>query len=168
MNHGAEIERIAAEYSRRNAAILDDLADANARTAARSRELAARSADRLSALVRDLEAVEARTAAAATAPDTPAHPAAAPTPPPRHPGDPHPAPPDAPGRHRAPEDDPVTIPIPIQRSEETEEERRVREAREHRAAIARSIAARRAANVVTPVDQDDEETEYYRRTSWLI
>lgn len=42
-------------------------------------------------------------------------------------------------------------------------------AREHREAIARSVAARRAADVVTATDEDDdEEAAYYRRKSWLV
>ncbi|MFD0365882.1 hypothetical protein ACFQZZ_30965 [Nocardia sp. GCM10030253] len=50
-----------------------------------------------------------------------------------------------------------------------EEERLEAEAREQREAIARSIAARKANDVVTPVDEDDDpEGEYYRRKSWLI
>ncbi|WP_040792074.1 hypothetical protein [Nocardia paucivorans] len=43
------------------------------------------------------------------------------------------------------------------------------EIREQREAMARSAAARRANNVVTPIDDDgDEEAEYYRRSSWLV
>ncbi|WP_028479302.1 hypothetical protein [Nocardia sp. CNY236] len=37
-----------------------------------------------------------------------------------------------------------------------------------RAAIARSVAARKATDLVTPVDEQDEETEFYQRKSWLI
>ncbi|WP_063039073.1 hypothetical protein [Nocardia pseudovaccinii] len=50
-----------------------------------------------------------------------------------------------------------------------EQERLAAEAREQREAIARSIAARKAHDVVTPIDEDDDpESEYYRRKSWLI
>ncbi|MEV6337485.1 hypothetical protein AB0M12_22530 [Nocardia vinacea] len=50
-----------------------------------------------------------------------------------------------------------------------EQERLAAEAREQRDAIARSIAARRANDVVTPIDEDDDpESEYYRRKSWLV
>lgn len=43
------------------------------------------------------------------------------------------------------------------------------ETREQREAIARSAAARRVNDVVTPIDDDgDEEAEYYRRSSWLV
>ncbi|MET8775638.1 hypothetical protein ABZV58_11500 [Nocardia sp. NPDC004654] len=50
-----------------------------------------------------------------------------------------------------------------------EQERLAAEAREQREAIARSIAARKAKDVVTPIDEDDDpESEYYRRKSWLI
>ncbi|WP_431953642.1 hypothetical protein [Nocardia lijiangensis] len=50
-----------------------------------------------------------------------------------------------------------------------EQERLAAEAREQREAIARSIAARRSKDVVTPIDEDDDpESEYYRRKSWLI
>ncbi len=50
-----------------------------------------------------------------------------------------------------------------------EQERVVAEAREQREAIARSIAARKANGVVTPIDEDDDpESEYYRRKSWLV
>lgn len=41
--------------------------------------------------------------------------------------------------------------------------------REQREAVARSVAARRAADVVTATDEDDdEEAAYYRRKSWLV
>jgi predicted RNA-binding Zn ribbon-like protein len=54
-------------------------------------------------------------------------------------------------------------------AEVEEKERLEAEAREQREAIARSIAARKAHGVVTPVDEDDDpEGEYYRRKSWLI
>ncbi|MGW4736725.1 hypothetical protein [Nocardia xishanensis] len=50
-----------------------------------------------------------------------------------------------------------------------EQERLAAEAREQREAIARSIAARKSKGVVTPIDEDDDpESEYYRRKSWLI
>ncbi|MFI6363355.1 hypothetical protein ACIBG0_11470 [Nocardia sp. NPDC050630] len=50
-----------------------------------------------------------------------------------------------------------------------ERERQETEAREQREAIARSIAARKAHDIVTPIDEDDDpESEYYRRKSWLI
>ncbi|MEV6140238.1 hypothetical protein AB0L63_30200 [Nocardia sp. NPDC051990] len=50
-----------------------------------------------------------------------------------------------------------------------ERERLAAEAREQREAIARSIAARKAHDVVAPIDDEgDEESEYYRRKSWLI
>ncbi|WP_280252369.1 hypothetical protein [Nocardia abscessus] len=42
------------------------------------------------------------------------------------------------------------------------------EAREQREAIARSMAARRANQTVTPVDDEDEEAKFYQRKSWLI
>lgn len=43
------------------------------------------------------------------------------------------------------------------------------EARKQHEAISRSAAARRANDVVTPIDDDgDEEAEYYRRSSWLV
>ncbi|MEV4236833.1 hypothetical protein AB0J47_16835 [Nocardia sp. NPDC049737] len=52
---------------------------------------------------------------------------------------------------------------------QTERERLEADAREQREAIARSIAARKAHDVVTPIDEEgDEESEYYRRQSWLI
>ncbi|WP_406236467.1 hypothetical protein [Nocardia sp. NBC_01009] len=55
------------------------------------------------------------------------------------------------------------------RAEAEEKERLEAEAREQREAIARSIAARKAHELVTPVDEDDDpEGEYYRRKSWLI
>ncbi|MEV5837389.1 hypothetical protein [Nocardia sp. NPDC052112] len=50
-----------------------------------------------------------------------------------------------------------------------EQERLAVEAREQREAIARSIAARKAKGVVTPIDEDDDpESEYFRRKSWLV
>ncbi|WP_041559851.1 hypothetical protein [Nocardia farcinica] len=53
--------------------------------------------------------------------------------------------------------------------EPTERERMAAELRAQREAIARSIAARRATDVVTPIDEDDDpEGEYYRRESWLV
>ncbi|MCP2277108.1 caldesmon [Nocardia amikacinitolerans] len=53
--------------------------------------------------------------------------------------------------------------------ERMERERQEAEAREQREAIARSIAARKSKDVVTPIDEDDDpESEYYRRKSWLI
>ncbi|MBF6474233.1 MULTISPECIES: hypothetical protein [Nocardia] len=52
---------------------------------------------------------------------------------------------------------------------ETEVEQRLEdEAREQREAIARSMAARRANQTVTPVDDEDEEAKFYQRKSWLI
>ncbi|GAA5067520.1 hypothetical protein [Nocardia callitridis] len=42
------------------------------------------------------------------------------------------------------------------------------EAREQREAIARSIAARKANDVVAPIDDEDEEAAFYQRKSWLI
>ncbi|VFA94221.1 Uncharacterised protein [Nocardia farcinica] len=53
--------------------------------------------------------------------------------------------------------------------EPTERERMAAELRAQREASARSIAARRATDVVTPIDEDDDpEGEYYRRESWLV
>ncbi|WP_280233983.1 hypothetical protein [Nocardia cyriacigeorgica] len=49
-----------------------------------------------------------------------------------------------------------------------ERERQEAEAREQRDAIARSMAARRSKDVVAPVDEDDEEAQYYQRKSWLV
>ncbi|MGQ4618018.1 hypothetical protein [Nocardia sp. R7R-8] len=50
-----------------------------------------------------------------------------------------------------------------------EEQQRLQdEAQEQRAAIARSMAARRANQTVTPVDEEDEEAQFYQRKSWLI
>lgn len=55
------------------------------------------------------------------------------------------------------------------RLEADERKRLETEAREQREAIARSIAARKSKDVVTPIDEDDDpEGEYYRRKSWLI
>ncbi|MGV9820326.1 hypothetical protein [Nocardia xishanensis] len=55
------------------------------------------------------------------------------------------------------------------RVEVEEQERLAAEEREQREAIARSIAARKSKGVVTPIDEDDDpESEYYRRKSWLI
>ncbi|MBF6465029.1 hypothetical protein IU427_07495 [Nocardia beijingensis] len=52
---------------------------------------------------------------------------------------------------------------------EAEEQRRLQEeAQEQHAAIARSMAARRANRTVAPVDEEDEEAAFYRRKSWLI
>ncbi|WP_043720128.1 hypothetical protein [Nocardia asiatica] len=52
---------------------------------------------------------------------------------------------------------------------EAEEKQRLEdEAREQRAAIARSMAARRAHQTVAPVDEEDEEAKFYQRKSWLI
>ncbi|MET9027704.1 MULTISPECIES: hypothetical protein [Nocardia] len=52
---------------------------------------------------------------------------------------------------------------------EAEERQRLQEeAQEQRAAIARSMAARRANHTVTPVDEEDEEAKFYQRKSWLI
>ena len=42
------------------------------------------------------------------------------------------------------------------------------EAREQRQAIARSMAARKANDVVAPIDDEDEEAAFYQRKSWLI
>ncbi|NEW57954.1 hypothetical protein GV794_20175 [Nocardia cyriacigeorgica] len=50
-----------------------------------------------------------------------------------------------------------------------ERERLEAEAREQRDAIARSMAARRSKDVVAPIDEDDdEESQYYQRKSWLV
>lgn len=54
-------------------------------------------------------------------------------------------------------------------AERAEQQRVDEEAREQREAIARSVANRRANDVVTPSDEDDDpEGAYYRRKSWLI
>ncbi|WP_280471181.1 hypothetical protein [Nocardia cyriacigeorgica] len=49
-----------------------------------------------------------------------------------------------------------------------ERERLEAEAREQREAIARSMQARRSKDVVAPIDEDDEEAQYYQRKSWLV
>ncbi|MGK8520517.1 hypothetical protein ACRS6B_02640 [Nocardia asteroides] len=49
-----------------------------------------------------------------------------------------------------------------------EKQRREDEVREQREAVARSLAARRANQTVTPVDEEDEEAKFYQRKSWLI
>ncbi|MBF6425646.1 hypothetical protein [Nocardia cyriacigeorgica] len=54
------------------------------------------------------------------------------------------------------------------RSAAEERERQAAEAREQREAIARSMAARRSKNVVAPIDEEDEEAQYYQRKSWLV
>ncbi len=54
------------------------------------------------------------------------------------------------------------------RAEAEEKERQETEAREQREAIARSMAARRAKDTVAPIDDEDEESAYYRRDSWLV
>ncbi|MGQ4597318.1 hypothetical protein [Nocardia sp. R6R-6] len=54
------------------------------------------------------------------------------------------------------------------RAEAEEKERLEAQAREQREAIARSMAARRANQTVTPVDEEDEEARFYQRKSWLI
>ncbi|MFC8047344.1 hypothetical protein [Nocardia sp. NPDC057353] len=93
----------------------------------------------------------------------------------REPGGRHAAPdPDESTRPlwRAPDRDdpePATAPLPaLAPDHPTDEQRRLAELQERREAIARSIAARRARSVARPSDQDDEDGEYYRRTSWLI
>ncbi|MGV9724581.1 hypothetical protein [Nocardia beijingensis] len=53
-------------------------------------------------------------------------------------------------------------------AEAQEQQRRRDEAEEQRAAIERSMAARRANQTVRPVDEEDEEAEFYQRKSWLI
>lgn len=52
--------------------------------------------------------------------------------------------------------------------EAEEQERLAAEAREKHQAIARSVAARRAKDVVVPIDEEDEEAAYYQRKSWLV
>ncbi|MBF6289196.1 hypothetical protein [Nocardia cyriacigeorgica] len=54
------------------------------------------------------------------------------------------------------------------RAEAEERARLEEEAREQREAIARSMAARRANDAVAPIDEDDEEAQYYQRKSWLV
>ncbi|MCC3326891.1 hypothetical protein [Nocardia abscessus] len=57
---------------------------------------------------------------------------------------------------------------PDEAAVEAEKQRLEDEAREQREAIARSMAARRANQTVTPVDDEDEEAKFYQRKSWLI
>ncbi|MGY2008730.1 hypothetical protein ACW9HJ_22030 [Nocardia gipuzkoensis] len=58
---------------------------------------------------------------------------------------------------------------PTEAAAEAEVEQQLEdEAREQREAIARSMAARRANQTVTPVDDEDEEAKFYQRKSWLI
>lgn len=54
------------------------------------------------------------------------------------------------------------------RAEAEEKERREVELREQQDAIARAAAHRRANQNVRPVDDEDEDDEYYRRKSWLV
>ncbi|WP_109525486.1 MULTISPECIES: hypothetical protein [Nocardia] len=54
------------------------------------------------------------------------------------------------------------------RLEAGERERAAAEVREQRDALARARVPRRSEDVVTPIDDDDPEGEYYRRESWLI
>ncbi|WP_336085274.1 hypothetical protein [Nocardia sp. SSK8] len=67
----------------------------------------------------------------------------------------------------APTAPPVAVPGPPQSDDEAA--RREAEQYEAREAIARSIAARRAAAVVEPVDYDgyDQESEYFRGKNWF-
>ncbi|MFI9506417.1 hypothetical protein [Nocardia sp. NPDC052566] len=51
---------------------------------------------------------------------------------------------------------------------EAEAEAKAQAEAEAREAIARSIAARKANENVAPIDDEDEESAYYRRKSWLI
>ncbi|RJO72153.1 hypothetical protein D5S18_23590 [Nocardia panacis] len=51
---------------------------------------------------------------------------------------------------------------------EAEAEEQAREEAEARAAIARATAARKANDTIQPIDDDDEESAYYRRDSWLV
>lgn len=55
----------------------------------------------------------------------------------------------------------------LQRAAEEAEEQARADA-EAREAIARSLAARKANETVLPIDDEDEESAYYRRKSWLI
>ncbi|MFR9752212.1 hypothetical protein ACL02S_14415 [Nocardia sp. 004] len=54
------------------------------------------------------------------------------------------------------------------RAEEAAERSPAAETREHREAIARSMAVRKAGRTVTPIDEEDEEAKFYQRESWLI
>ncbi|MFC8530896.1 hypothetical protein [Nocardia sp. NPDC057227] len=183
----ADLDRIAAESSRRSAAVIDELTSANASTAIVATDLATRSARAIEALQRrpPTEPRQEPDAAPQEAlPDVVITPGEPGWPVPEHP-DSSPASRAAPqstGRHAAPEPDENTRPLwrapgpddaeagtaPLPVLEPNEEQRRREELQERREAIARSIAARRAQGVARPSDQDDEEGEYYRRTSWLI
>ncbi|UGT60049.1 hypothetical protein [Nocardia asteroides] len=170
MTLDADLDRIAAESSRRSAAVIDELTSANARTAIVATDLATRSARAIEALQRRQPPAEPRQEAL---PDVVSTPGAPGWPVPEHP-DSSPAPdpsfapgaaPERTGRHAAPDPDENTRPLrraPVPADADREE------LQERRDAIARSIAARRAQSVARPSDQDDEEGEYYRRTSWLI
>ncbi|MFC3964615.1 hypothetical protein [Nocardia jiangsuensis] len=226
----ADLDRIAAESTRRSAAVIDELTTANARTAAIATDLATRSARAIEAIQRQRPPADPRQepgpAQQEGRPDMALTPGEPGWPIPEHsdsgpapqgavssrsdrgwltPEDPSPAsagtaaatartrgepdpslaPMAAPatgGRHAAPDPDENTRPLwrapgpddaeagtaPLPVIEPNEEQRRREELQERRDAIARSIAARRAQSVARPSDQDDEEGEYYRRTSWLI
>ncbi|WP_067677399.1 hypothetical protein [Nocardia miyunensis] len=175
MDYAAEIERIGAENRRRMSMLMDELNEAKLQTernaqacaewfaaeASRERserEQAARSAADEERERRAAEAREQQEAAAARREAQARQQHAAPrTTPVRRANDPA-----IQQHYEQPRESPEpTGPL-------TEAERREAELREQRAAIARAAAFRKANDVVRPVDDEDEDDEYYRRKSWLV
>ncbi|WP_040837949.1 hypothetical protein [Nocardia brevicatena] len=143
VNYGDEIERAGEETRRRLARLREDMADWNQRIAATSRALTEQSAHEMRQFWTEQERILAQRQADAEQ-----------------------------GRaERDRRDAEERQPRETQAVRLRGEAQRPadKEARKQREAIARSAAARRANDVVTPIDDDgDEEAEYYRRPSWLV
>ncbi|MEU4598235.1 hypothetical protein [Nocardia sp. NPDC023988] len=148
MDYAAEFEQIAAETHRRSVMLREELDEIDRQTEIRAQQVAANAARRFDEVVELLAQEAAEAEIAEPQPDShevqeeriqPFARAVAPPPPPVFPADP----------------DPTLTP---------EQQRQA----EIRAAVARARAAREARSVVAPSDGDyDQESEYYRRSTWL-
>ncbi|MFC9873669.1 hypothetical protein [Nocardia salmonicida] len=144
MDYAAEIEQIAFEARRRSATLMDEIDEINRRTAIRAEEFAAEAGKRLRELAEqdgenesELEPEQEPTVPPATREEW------------RQPAARQQIPP------QAVEPDPNWTPEQLQQAE-------------IRAAVARAKAARQAQSTVAPSDGDfDQESEYYRRSTWL-
>lgn len=139
VNYGDEIERAGDEARRRLARLREDMVEWNQRIAATSRGLAEQSAREMRQFWVEQERVLAQ----------------------------HQAKADQEGKDA--EERQLQEAEALRLHEEEAQRLRDEESRPQHEDIARSVAARRANDVVTPIDDDgDEEAEYYRRKSWLV
>ncbi|MGY0503326.1 hypothetical protein ACWZHB_32975 [Nocardia sp. FBN12] len=145
MDYAAEIEQIAFEARRRSALLMDEIDEINRQTTIRAEEFAIEAGNRLRELV-DQEVED----------ESEAEPEQEPT-----------APPSTREEWSQPEAGRQVPPPEAVQPDPNWSPEQLRQA-EIRAAVARAKAARQAQSTVVPSDGDfDQESEYYRRSTWL-